>query len=69
MGMSRRRFLKRLGVTLPAATVVGKMGNSELLASREEYGGFLVRRYASGYSEQADPRGFWKKGRYVHIKD
>ena len=47
-GMNRRRFLQRLGVTLPAATLVGKMGNDELLASHEEYGGFLVRRHAVG---------------------
>jgi hypothetical protein len=47
-GMNRRRFPKRLGVTLPAAAVLGKMGNSELLASPGEYGGFLIRRCASG---------------------
>jgi len=49
--LDRRRFLQRLGLTalaLPAATVVGKIGESELLASPRDYGGFLVRRLPKG---------------------
>ncbi len=49
--LNRRRFLQQLGWTalaLPAATVVGKIGESELLASPRDYGGFLVRRLPKG---------------------
>lgn len=46
-GLDRRDFLKMAGlagITLPAAKVVGKLGNSELIASKEEYGDFLIRQ-------------------------
>lgn len=49
--LNRRRFLKRIGTTalgLPAAVVVGKIGEAELVASPGEYGDFLVRRLPKG---------------------
>jgi reductive dehalogenase len=50
-GFNRRKFLSRFGwtaLTLPAAAVVGRIGEDELLASQSEYGGFLVRRLTEG---------------------
>jgi reductive dehalogenase len=49
--LNRRRFLKRIGSTalaIPAAVVVGKIGEAELVASPSEYGDFLVRRLPKG---------------------
>lgn len=49
--LNRRRFLKQIGSTalvLPAAVVVGKIGEAELVASPSEYGDFLVRRHPKG---------------------
>jgi len=49
--LNRRRFLQRIGGTalaLPTAMVVGRIGEAELVASPEEYGGFLVRRLPKG---------------------
>ncbi len=49
--LHRRTFLKRAGFTalsLPSAVAVGKIGDAELVASPEEYGGFLVRRLPKG---------------------
>lgn len=46
--LSRRDFLKIGGVTagaLATATVVQQIGNFDILASEEEYGGFYVRRH------------------------
>jgi epoxyqueuosine reductase len=49
--LHRRAFLKRAGLSalsLPSAVAVGKIGNAELVASPDEYGGFLVRRFPKG---------------------
>lgn len=45
--LSRKDFLKFAGLSaaaLPAAKVVGRMGNYELVESPEEYGGFMIKR-------------------------
>lgn len=47
--ITRRDFVKSLGlagVTLPAVSVVGKLGKDELATSSEAWGGFLIRRRA-----------------------
>lgn len=47
--LSRKDFLKVAGLSaaaLPAARVVGKMGDYDLVESPEEYGGFLIKRLA-----------------------
>jgi len=49
--LDRRKFMKSFGLTaisLPAATVVGRIGDSDLLASPREYGEFMVRRLPAG---------------------
>lgn len=49
--ISRRDFLKMTSlasVSLPVATVLGKIGNDEIVFSPEEYSGFLIRRPAKG---------------------
>jgi hypothetical protein len=46
-GVNRRDFLKIAGLTgvvLPAVNVVGNLAGYEYLASRDAYGGFVVRR-------------------------
>jgi len=46
-GIDRRDFLKiagLAGMTLPAFKVVGKIGNSDLITSKAEYGDFLIRQ-------------------------
>lgn len=48
--LTRRDFVKSLalaGAALPAVTVVGKIGDDELVKS-EAFGGFLIRRHAAG---------------------
>ncbi|HEX9798420.1 MAG TPA: reductive dehalogenase [Anaerolineales bacterium] len=50
--LTRRDFVKSLGLagmTLPAVTVIGRIGSDELVTS-EAFGGFLIRRHAA-----ADP--------------
>ncbi len=45
----RRDFLKLAGlagISLPAVSVVGKIGRDEIVSSPDQYGGFLVRRLA-----------------------
>lgn len=45
--LHRRTFLKRVGLSalsLPAAVTMGRLGDADLVASPDEYGGFLVRR-------------------------
>ena len=47
--LSRKEFLKFSGLAaaaIPAAKVVGKMGEFDLVESPSEYGGFLVKRLA-----------------------
>lgn len=46
---SRKDFLKLSGLAaaaIPASTVVGKMGDYELVESPKKYGGFLIKRLA-----------------------
>jgi reductive dehalogenase len=46
-GVNRRDFLKLAGLTgvaLPAINIVGNLAGCEYLASRDAYGGFVVRR-------------------------
>ncbi len=60
--LNRRRFLQRLGWTalaLPAATVMGKVGEWELLASPRDYGGFLVRRLPKGKPNLSGLKPAW----------
>lgn len=48
--ITRRDFVKSLGlasITLPAVSVVGRLGADELIRS-EDYGGFLIRRHGKG---------------------
>ena len=45
--ISRRDFLKTAGLAglaLPVANVIGKIGNYEIVSSKEDYGGFLIKR-------------------------
>lgn len=49
--ISRKEFLKVAGLAaaaIPAVQVVGRIGNDEILESKDQFGGFLVRRKAGG---------------------
>lgn len=49
--LNRRDFLKLGGLTavsLPAIDIIGKLGNDNLLASEEVYGGFVIRQLGKG---------------------
>lgn len=48
-GVNRRDFLKIGGLTalaLTAATVIERVGDSEIISSPDEYGGFYIRRHS-----------------------
>ena len=47
--MNRRDFLKLgglLALSAPAVNVIGRIGDTEIVESQEEFGGFVIRRHS-----------------------